>query len=104
MNVSILVLASGVVTLATRVLYSDLIAPQLSAAWKARAAMLLGILGGALAAAADGRPWYEAATAGILVGAGSIGIYELDKGRAAPLLKKVVQPPAGGPGGDVAGG
>lgn len=92
MNIAYLLVASASVTLATRVLYSDLVAPRLSPTWKARAALLLGVVGAALGVAVEGRPWHEALTAGILVGASSIGIYELDKGRAAPLLKKGAPP------------
>jgi hypothetical protein len=96
MNIGYLLLASAVVTVATRALYSDRILPDLSPAWRARAAFLLGVLGAGLSALVEGRPWHEAAVAGLLVGSSSIGIYELDKGRAAPLLKKPAELPPGG--------
>lgn len=83
---SYLLLGSALVTLFTRALSSPRIAPTLSPRWKARLALLLGVAGGSLSAAVAGQGFVEALTAGILVGAGSIGIYELDKGRARPLL------------------
>ncbi len=91
MTLTYLLLGSAVVTLLTRVLASPS-ASSLDPKWRARIALLLGMVGGSIAAAMMGKGLVESITAGILVGAGSIGIYELDKGRARPLLAAPAPP------------